>query len=151
MRNLRLALSKLPKVSDPNAAHALNPSAKYLHMFCALLTLKMRVIYTSVIWNAKVPPPPDLLWWLQLSTAASISMSLMLFGGKVLFEPPTVILFYVLGKPVSAEYIFLITMWKVKWFFKKYGPFFFFKVFIDLSKYCFSFRFCFLATMHVGY
>ena len=121
MRNLRLALSNLPKVNDPNPTHALHPS-KYLHMFCALLSLKTRVIHTSVIWNAKVAP--NLLGWLQSSTAASFSMSLMLFGGKFLFEPPTVILFYALGKPVSAEYIFLIIMWKVKWFFKKHGPFF---------------------------
>ena len=121
MRSLRLALSNLPKVNDPNPTHALHPSAKYLHMFCALLSLKMRVIHTSVIWNAKVAP--SFLGWLQSSTAASFSMSLMLFGGKFLFEPPTVILFYVLGKPVSAEYIFLIIMWKVKWFFKNMDHF----------------------------
>lgn len=121
MRNLRLALSNLPKVSDPNPTRALNLSAEYLHMFCALLSLKMRVIHTSVIWNAKVAL--GLLGWLRSSTAASFSMSLLLFGGKFLFEPPTVILFYVLGKPVSAEYIFLIIMWKVKWFFKNMDHF----------------------------
>lgn len=122
MRNLRLALSNLPKVNDPNPTHALHPS-KYLHMFCALLSLKTRVIHTSVIWNAKVAP--NLLGWLQSSTAASFSMSLMLFGGKFLFEPPTVILFYALGKPVSAEYIFLIIMWqKLSDFFKNMDHFF---------------------------